>query len=72
VKPIAERWPDSKGNFSMTLPASVKGRTLHLWENQRQFFSRFPARPGGPVDLGSWPSQLGPSVASNLATITAG
>ena len=43
VKPLAERWPDARGNFSMTLPASVRGKTLPFWENQRQFFSRFTA-----------------------------
>jgi alcohol dehydrogenase (cytochrome c) len=70
VKPLAERWPDAKGNFSMTLPASVRGKTLHLWENQRQFFSRFPAKPGGAVDLGSWPTQLGPAAPSGLGVIS--
>jgi alcohol dehydrogenase (cytochrome c) len=71
VKPLAESWPDAKGNFSMTLPASVRNKTLHLWENQRQFFSHFPAKPGGPVDLGSWPKQLGDAAPSGLATVKA-
>jgi alcohol dehydrogenase (cytochrome c) len=71
VKPLAERWPDAKGNFSMTLPTSVRGKTLHLWENQRQFFSHFPAKPGGAVDLGSWPKQLGDAAPSGLATVKA-
>jgi hypothetical protein len=69
VKPLAERWPDAKGTFSMTLPASVRGKTLRLWENQRQSFSHFPAKPGGPVDLGSWPLQLGDTVPSGLAVV---
>jgi alcohol dehydrogenase (cytochrome c) len=72
VKPLAERWPDGKGNFSMTLPASVRGKTLRFWENQRQFFSRFAAEPGGVVDLGSWPTQLGPQVPSGLAQLKVG
>jgi alcohol dehydrogenase (cytochrome c) len=70
VKPLAERWPDAKGRFSMTLPASVRGKTLHLWENQRQFFSHFPAKPGGAVDLASWPKQLGDAAPSGLAVVT--
>jgi hypothetical protein len=70
MKPLAERWPDAKGNFSMTLPASARGKTLHLWENQRQFFSHFPAKPGGAVDLGSWPTQLGAAAPSGLGVIT--
>jgi PQQ-dependent dehydrogenase (methanol/ethanol family) len=67
VKPLAERWPSKDGSFSMTLPASVRGKTLGFWENQRQVFSRFPATPGGPVDLQSWPTNLGTSVPSGLA-----
>ena len=69
VKPVSERWPDAKGTFSMVLPASTRGKTLHFWENRRQFFSRFPAKNGGPVDLATWPSELGSSVASDLATL---
>ena len=69
VKPLAARWPDAKGKFSMTLPASVRGKTLHFWENQRQFFSRFAARPGGAVDLTSWPTALGDGVSVGLASL---
>jgi alcohol dehydrogenase (cytochrome c) len=67
VKPLAERWPDAKGFFSIVLPASVRGRTLNFWENQRQFFSRFAAQPGGPVNLGSWPRRLGPATPRGIA-----
>jgi alcohol dehydrogenase (cytochrome c) len=69
VKPLAERWPDAKGVFSMRLPASVRGKTLHFWENLRQSFSRFPARPGGLIDLATWPSELGDAVPVGLATL---
>ena len=69
VKPLAERWPDANGSFSMRLPASVRGKTLHFWENLRQSFSRFPARPGGAIDLATWPSQLGDAVPAGLATL---
>jgi len=68
IKPRAEHWPDAHGDFSLVLPGSVRGRTLTFWENSRQFFSRFPARAGGPVDLGSWPSALGSAVPVGLAT----
>jgi hypothetical protein len=68
VKPLSERWPDAKGSFSMRLPGSLHGRTVTFWENDRQSFSRFPAKPGGPVDLTSWPSQLGDAVPTGLAT----
>jgi len=69
VKPLAERWPDTKGTFSLTLPASVRGRTLTFWQNLRQSFSRVAARPGGAVDLSSWPSRLGDAVPSGQATL---
>jgi alcohol dehydrogenase (cytochrome c) len=69
IKPVSERWPDAHGNFSMVLPASTRGKTLHFWENRRQFFSRFPAASGGPVDLASWPTELGSSVPADLATL---
>ena len=69
VKPLAERWPDSHGSFSMVLPASTRGKTLRFWENRRQFFSRFAASPGGAVDLRSWPTALGPAVPVGLAAL---
>jgi hypothetical protein len=70
VKPIAARWPDAHGAFAITLPASARGKTLRFWENQRQFFSRFAARPGGPVDVASWPSALGVAVPIGLGTLS--
>jgi hypothetical protein len=69
IKPLSERWPDARGNFSMVLPRSARGKTISLWENQRQFYSRIVGIPGGAVDLGSWPTQLGPSAASAVATL---
>jgi hypothetical protein len=69
VKPLAERWPDAKGTFSVTLPPSVRGRTLTFWQTLRQSFSRFVARRGGAVDLGSWPSQLDGAVPRGQATL---
>jgi hypothetical protein len=69
VKPLSEQWPDAAGRFSMRLPASVRGKTIHFWENQRQFFSHFAARPGGAVDLAAWPSQLGNAAPAGLATL---
>jgi alcohol dehydrogenase (cytochrome c) len=69
VKPLAERWPTASGSFSIALPGSVRGRTLTFWENQRQTFSRFAARPGGAMDLASWPVRLGDAVPTGLATV---
>ena len=72
VTPVSERWPDAKGNFSITLPPSARGRTLTVWENLRQDFSTFAATPGGAIDLSSWPTALGGQVPRGLATIKAG
>jgi len=69
VKPLAARWPDAKGNFSITLPASVRGRTVTSWENLPESFSRIAARRGGAVDLRSWPSQLGDTVPTGQASL---
>jgi alcohol dehydrogenase (cytochrome c) len=69
VKPLSETWPSASGAFSMTLPGSARGRTLTFWENQREAFSSFAARPGSRLDLSSWPSQLGDSVPTGLATL---
>jgi alcohol dehydrogenase (cytochrome c) len=72
VKPLAERWPDAHGAFSITLPASVRGKTLTFWQNQRQAFSTLVAGPGGAVDVKQWPTQLGDSVPSGPATLRVG
>jgi alcohol dehydrogenase (cytochrome c) len=69
IRPVAERWPDTKGRFSMTLPASVRGKTISFWQSHRLFFSRFAATPGGKVDLASWPSLLGRGTPSHLALL---
>jgi PQQ-dependent dehydrogenase (methanol/ethanol family) len=69
VKPLSATWPARDGSFSMTLPGSVRGRTLTFWENQRQAFSSFPARPGGRMDLSSWPRALGDAAPTGLATL---
>ena len=70
MKPVAARWPDAKGRFSMTLPASVRGKTISFWQSRRLFFSSFTATPGGKVDLASWPSKLGRGTPSRLATLS--
>jgi len=69
VKPLAERWPSAGGAFSMRLPASLHGKTVRFWENDRQFFSSFAATPGGAVDLDAWPSQLADAVPVGVATL---
>ena len=69
IEPLAATWPSGNGSFSMTLPASARGKVLTFWENERQSFSQFPARPGGRIDLRSWPAQLGDTVPTGLATL---
>jgi len=70
IKPVASRWPDARGRFTIVLPPSARGKTIRFWENQRQFFTRVAARPGGPVDLSTWPTQLGKASPAGLASLT--
>jgi PQQ-dependent dehydrogenase (methanol/ethanol family) len=70
VKPLAEHWPTANGSFSMRLPASVRGKTVRFWENLRQSFSSFVARPGGAIELSSWPTALGDGVPVGMASLT--
>jgi len=67
IKPVAARWPDRSGRFSLTLPRSARGQRISFWQNYRQFFSTFDATPGGRVDLGAWPASLQTRVAQGLA-----
>lgn len=69
IRPIAVRWPDARGQFSILLPSSARGVTLRFWENQRQFFSRVRATPGGPVDLTAWPKVLGQTIPRGLGVL---
>ena len=70
VRPVSARWPDAHGNFSLVLPASMRGKTVRFWENYRQLFQTFPATPGGLVDLTNWPSALLPRVPQGFQTLT--
>ncbi len=70
VRPVSAKWPDANGNFSLILPASMRGKTVRFWENFRQFFQTFPATPGGRVDLTNWPSGLLPRVPVGFQTLT--
>ncbi len=69
IKPVADSWPDAHGAFTIVLPRAVRGKKVSFWENQRQAFSPVDARPGGPVDLRSWPTQLGPAAPAGLASL---
>ena len=69
IRPLSARWPDQRGRFALVLPRSVRGRTIRLWQNQRTFFSRFPAQPGGPVDLRAWPRGLTQRVPQDLDAV---
>ena len=70
VRPVSAHWPDAHGNFSLVLPASMRGKTVRFWENYRQLFQTFPAAPGGLVDLTNWPSALLPRVPQGFQTLT--
>ena len=69
VKPVSARWPDRSGSFSFVLPASMRGRTVRLWESFQQLFQTNPTGAGGPIDLQAWPRDLAPSVPRNLVAV---
>lgn len=69
VKPVAAQWPDAKGTFRLVLPASVRGKTVRLWQSSFQAFATFPAKPGGAVDLRTWPVGLSPRVSTGTASV---
>jgi hypothetical protein len=58
VRPVRVMWPDASGRFTLVLPRRFAGRTVSLWEDKLQLFSRVASRAGGSVDLRDWPSQL--------------
>ena len=69
VKPVAAQWPDRKGRFRLVLPPSTRGKTVRLWQSSFQAFATFPARPGGAVDLQTWPTGLSPRVSTGTANV---
>ena len=69
VKPLAAQWPDAKGRFRLVLPASARGKTVSLWQSSFQAFATFPAKPGGAVDLRTWPAGLSPRVSTGTASV---
>jgi PQQ-dependent dehydrogenase (methanol/ethanol family) len=69
VKPVAAQWPDAKGRFRLVLPASERGKTVRLWQSSFQAFATFPAKPGGAVDLRTWPAGLSPRVSTGTANV---
>jgi hypothetical protein len=68
LRPVSENWPDKSGKFSMMLPSQARGRTLTFFEEQRQLTAT-TARPGGPVDLTSWPKYLTAQFPRGLNTL---
>jgi hypothetical protein len=70
VHPIAARWPDAQGRFELTLPASLRGKSVSFWQAQTQLFSRTTAQPGGEFDVAGWPTALEPDWPQDTAALT--
>jgi PQQ-dependent dehydrogenase (methanol/ethanol family) len=70
IKPIAARWPDARGRFSLTLPRLAKGTSLRFFEIDFTQFSGLAAHPGGPVATSSWPAGLTDRTPKNVAAVT--
>ncbi len=56
IKPISATWPDLRGRFTLVLPGSARGKPLRVWEDASTFFQTGAAVPGGPIQVGVWPS----------------
>jgi hypothetical protein len=69
VKPVSATWPDRQGRFSITLPKSLVGKQVSIWEGKTDLFSVAEAKPGGAVDLQDWPTNLPRQVPRGLATV---
>jgi PQQ-dependent dehydrogenase (methanol/ethanol family) len=69
IRPVSARWPDAGGRFELVLPKSARGTTVRVWQDRGEFFSQQRARPGGPVDVGLWPTRLDPGVPRLLAKV---
>lgn len=69
ARPVSITWPDARGRFRIVLPTSLAGRTVSVWEGTLDLFSRSAAKPGGGIDLRSWPSVLQPDVPRRLAIV---
>ncbi|MDX6551784.1 MAG: hypothetical protein QOH74_272 [Gaiellales bacterium] len=71
IRPLSASWPDRNGRFRLTLPASARGKKLSIWEDLGQFFSSFPAAPGGRIDMKSYPTKVLQRYPQGIATIAA-
>jgi alcohol dehydrogenase (cytochrome c) len=69
IRPRAATWPDRRGRFRLVLPASARGKTVSFWMDDRQVFSRAPARPGGSVNPNLFPSSPRPQAPQGLLRV---
>jgi hypothetical protein len=69
VRPVSATWPDVSGRFTITLPKSLVGKSVSIWEGRLNMFSVAEAKPGGAIDLKDWPAILPREVPRNLATV---
>jgi hypothetical protein len=70
IHPVEATWADEQGNFRFVLPASADGKSVQFWESQLYAFSRTPAKPGGTVDLGNYPTALSHDMPQDLLRVT--
>jgi hypothetical protein len=70
VRPISVTWPDAQGHFQMVLPAALKGQTVEWWQHDGDYFSTIPAKPGGEISLGEWPTKLETTTPRGFGRVT--
>jgi hypothetical protein len=69
IRPVSARWPTSSGSFQLVLPPAAAGLNVAFWQSARQFYSTSLAKPGGPIDLGVYPTSLPAAAPQALARL---
>lgn len=69
VRPVSATWPDRSGRFSITLPKSLAGKPVAIWEGKLTLFSKVEAKPGGEIDLQDFPATLPRDAPRDLVTV---
>ena len=68
LKPVAAEWPDRRGAVPARAPANRAGRLCGSGRAASRP-SPPPGRPGGAVDLKTWPKGLSPRVSTGTANV---
>lgn len=70
VDPVSAIWPTKDGRFSLTLPASLGGRKISLWERRSRVFLTTAAKPGAAIEKDVWPARVPVDAEAGVASLT--